>query len=173
MISNLRACLLLFLLGFVACAPQPSASTPDAADQHYPVELEGHSIQLQLALSSPEQTKGLMFRDSLATDHGMLFIFKEPSQRSFWMRNTRIPLDLGYFDASGKLLEIHALYPYDENGVPSASTKVLMALEMNQGWFARHNIQPGAQLDLEAIFQGITARGAPVGNFAFTPSSKQ
>ena len=106
-----------------------------------------------------------MHRDSMPDDHGMLFLFNQPEPRSFWMRNTRIPLDLGYFDASGRLLEIHALYPYDENGVPSRSQQVLIAVETNRGWFARNNIAPGAQLDFDALTLAVSRRGKSLTNY--------
>jgi uncharacterized membrane protein (UPF0127 family) len=95
----------------------------------------------------------------------MLFLFKQPEQRSFWMRNTRIPLDIAYFDANGRLLEIHALYPYNENPVPSRSQNVLIAIETNRGWFARNNILPGAQLNLKALLDAISRRGQSPANY--------
>lgn len=106
-----------------------------------------------------------MFRDPLPADHGMLFVFSKAEQRSFWMRNTKIPLDLGYFDASGQLIEIHALYPYDETPVQSRSHEILMALEMNQGWFQRAGIAPGAQLNMKALKQAIRDRGQPLNHY--------
>lgn len=158
------------LLCLNACAPQSAPITNANADTYFPFQLETATIQLQLALNQNEQTQGLMHREALPTDHGMLFIFKQPDKRSFWMRNTRIPLDLGYIDASGKLIEIHKLYPYDETPVPSYSSQILMALEMNQGWFQKNNIRPGAQLDLEAIVQAIRARGSDPNQFQLSHS---
>jgi uncharacterized membrane protein (UPF0127 family) len=147
------------LLLLCACAPKAPKAETATVDTYFPISVGSIPLQLQLALTQGEQSKGLMHRDSMPEDHGMLFLFNQPEPRSFWMRNTRIPLDLGYFDASGRLLEIHALYPYDENGVPSRSQKVLIAVETNRGWFARNHIKPGAQLDLEALTQAISRRG--------------
>ncbi len=95
----------------------------------------------------------------------MLFLFEQAGPRSFWMRNTRIPLDLGYFDSKGQLLEIHSLYPFDETPVPSYSQKILIALEMNRGWFAAHAIQPGAIIDLKSLSEAITRRGQSLNDF--------
>ena len=105
-----------------------------------------------------------MYRSELPKNHGMLFLFERPGKRSFWMRNTQIPLDLAYFDSQGTLLEIHPLYPYDENAVHSHSDEVLIAVEMNQDWFSDNNIQPGAKLDLEALNLAVIRRG-------YSPSS--
>ena len=156
---------LALLLLLSACAPKDSTSAPESRDAYFPISIGDIPLQLQLALTQGEQSKGLMHRDSMPKDHGMLFLFNQPEPRSFWMRNTRIPLDLGYFDASGRLLEIHALYPYDENAVPSRSQKVLIAVETNRGWFARNQIKPGAQLDLESLTQAISRRGKSPANF--------
>ena len=160
---------LLFTFGFflllIACAPQEPISAPESSDTYFPFSIDGTPLQLQLALTQSEQNKGLMHRESMPTDHGMLFLFKQPGPRSFWMRNTRIPLDIGYFDASGRLLEIHALYPYDENGVPSRNQQVLIAIETNRGWFARNNIVAGAQIDLKALAKAVSRRGKSLNSY--------
>jgi len=161
---------LLLILLLAACAPQEPTAAPEPSDTYFPISIGDSPLQLQLALTQSEQTKGLMHRDSMPTDHGMLFLFQQAEPRAFWMRNTRIPLDIGYFDASGRLLEIHALYPYDENSVPSRSQEVLIAVETNRDWFARNNIAPGAQIDLEALTQAIKRRGKSPTHFQFQPA---
>ncbi len=100
-----------------------------------------------------------MHRDSLGEQQGMLFLFETPDRRAFWMRNTRIPLDIGYFDASGRLREVYPLYPFDETTVASMSSDILIAVETNQGWFRRHGMIPGTQLDMAALWQAVEARG--------------
>jgi uncharacterized membrane protein (UPF0127 family) len=100
-----------------------------------------------------------MHRDELETDNGMLFLFEAPGTRSFWMKNTRIPLDIGYFDSGGRLLEIHRLYPYDETPVDSRSDQILIAIETNQGWYQSNGIKPDAQLDMDALKAALSERG--------------
>lgn len=102
-------------------------------------------------------------------DHGMLFLFEEAGPRSFWMRNTRIPLDIGYFDAAGTLLEIHSLYPYDETPVKSYSQNVLIAVEMNRGWFASHNIKPSAKINMTHLDEALKQRGISIHSFPTQP----
>ena len=165
--SRLLATLPILLLLFAACAPKEPALALESSDTYFPISIDGTPLQLQLALIQSEQNKGLMHRDSMPKDHGMLFLFKQSKSRSFWMRNTRIPLDLGYVDASGRLLEVHALYPYDENGVDSRSQEVLIVLETNRGWFARNSIAPGAQLDMEALAKAISRRGKSFDSYPF------
>jgi len=104
----------------------------------------GHAqVSVELAVDRATQAKGLMFRKSMPEDQGMLFIFDRPRQMSFWMRNTHLPLDIGFFTADGVLREIYPLYPFDENSRKSIRFDLLYALETNQGWFERHGLKPG------------------------------
>lgn len=127
--------------------------------QRFELGLGDQVIRVQVALSSAEIRNGLMFREALSEDEGMVFVFEQPRQVGFWMRNTGIPLDVGYFTADGVLREVHPLHPYDENVVRSRSDQILLAIEMNQGWFASHGISPGAQLDLDQLRDAIRRRG--------------
>ncbi len=72
------------------------------------VEVKGRQFQVEIADSREKQALGLMFRDSMAQDHGMLFIFANEAPRSFWMKNTRIPLDIIYFNSALELVSIAA-----------------------------------------------------------------
>lgn len=150
----------------LACQPvsdsaATSAETPADQNTYFPIAVGGQPLTLQLALTPAEQQRGLMFRESLPEGHGMLFLFERPERRGFWMRNTSIPLDIGYFDAEGQLREIHKLYPYDENTVASASDQILIAVETNRGWFQTHHVRPGATIDLDALRTAIKRRGLP------------
>jgi len=169
--KNLYAALLMCttLLLLSACTPEATRVEPASSETYFPISIGGSVLHVQLALTPNEHRRGLMYRHSMAEDHGMLFLFRQPAPRSFWMRNTHIPLDLAYFDASGGLLEIHALYPYDENGVASRNQQVLIAVETNRGWFARKQIKPGAQLDLNALQQAVQHRGQSLGSIPFRP----
>lgn len=151
---------ILPMLFLCACFPEEKPIAPVAGDTYFTIPIADTTLKLQLALSENERRKGLMYRERLSRDHGMLFLFEEPGKRSFWMRNTGIPLDIGYFNAEGVLLEIHSLYPYDENSVHSFSDKVLIAIEVNQNWFARNNIRPGAQLDMKALKTAVEKSAA-------------
>lgn len=160
---NILSCILLSLAPLVltalaGCQPAREALPPADSQTYFPISVGGHLLQLQLALNPAEQQKGLMHRDSLPEDHGMLFLFDQPDQRSFWMRKTRIPLDIGYFDASGQLVEVYKLFPYDENPVLSKSRQILIAVETNRGWYAEQGVTPGAQLDLAALRAALERR---------------
>ena len=103
--------------------------------------------------------KGLMFRQAMGEAEGMLFVFTAPQQQSFWMRNTTLPLDIGFFDPAGELKEIYPMYPLDERLVKSRNRNIQFCLEMNQGWFKRNDVKPGAKLDLKAVAEALKARG--------------
>lgn len=139
-------------------AAQTSAETL-GADAWLPLKVGDKAITAQLALNDTERARGLMGRKSLDTDHGMLFVFSHGQKQSFWMHNTPLPLDIGYFDNDGILREIYPLYPFDRTSVASRRNDIRYALEMSQGWFAQNGIRPGAQLDLEMLADALKKRG--------------
>jgi uncharacterized protein len=103
----------------------------------------------ELALTPVQQWTGMMYRTNMAENEAMLFVNKVPHQASFWMKNTQLPLSAAYIDPSGAILEIRKLEPYNTNSVVAASSNVQYVLETRQGWFERHNIQPGAVIRTE------------------------
>ncbi len=126
----------------------------------FPIKVGDAVVRMQVAVSQTEQQRGLMQRRDLGADDGMLFPYRKPQAMSFWMHNTPTPLDIGFFDAEGVLVEIYPLQPFDETSVKSRSKQLKFALEMNQGWFAAHGVRPGAKLDLTAVAEALKARGA-------------
>jgi uncharacterized protein len=101
-------------------------------------------IVAESALNSTQIATGMMFRKEMGTNEGMLFVFAQPHRVSFYMKNTVVPLSAAYIDPEGVILEIHDLKPLDETPVEAGSDSVQYVLEMNQGWFKRHNLGPGA-----------------------------
>jgi uncharacterized membrane protein (UPF0127 family) len=85
----------------------------------------------------------MMFRTNLAENAGMLFVFPQPFQASFWMMNCPLPLSAAYIDPDGVIQEIHKLEPHNTNSVVAASNNVQFVLETNQGWFNRHHVTTG------------------------------
>jgi uncharacterized membrane protein (UPF0127 family) len=97
----------------------------------------------ELAMTAESQQAGMMFRTNMAENEAMLFVFAGPHRAGFWMMNTILPLSAGYIDPDGILLEIHDLQPGNTNTVLAASDRIQFVLEVNQGWFQRHNISTG------------------------------
>lgn len=114
---------------------------------------------MRLAVLDHERNRGLMHVPAMPEDEGMLFVFRAPQRMSFYMRNTRIPLDIGYFTADGTLQEVYPMYPYVEDAVLSNTSDMQLALEMNQGWYARHGVKPGARIDVHALEAALRERG--------------
>lgn len=162
--SLLRALMLVSLLllttgcgrGDATRAPSEVKTVAD----YFAVSVGAKSVKMQLAIKPREMEHGLMGREDLKSDEGMLFLYDAPQRMSFWMRNTPTALDIGFFTADGVLKEIYQMYPYDETPVMSRSVELQFALEMKQGWFEFNGVKPGSKLDLKALAEAIKARGA-------------
>jgi uncharacterized membrane protein (UPF0127 family) len=102
-------------------------------------------IKVEVAQSAEQRSRGLMFRDSLPADSGMVFLFFEPSRGGFWMKNTRIPLSIAFFGESGKILDILDMEPCRADPCPIYTTDSAYfgALEVNQGAFEEWGISEG------------------------------
>lgn len=153
---------LVFSLAVVAggCkADAPVAAKPLGLETWFPIGVGDVTVKMQVAVRPLEQQMGLMQRPFLGDDEAMIFVYADSASRSFWMRNTLIPLDIGYFDGDGVLREVHPMYPLDENPVTSISDSIRYAVETNQGWYRDHAVKPGAKLDLEALGKALVARG--------------
>lgn len=111
------------------------------------VMINGERFEVELAITPEERAKGLMFREELEKNRGMLFVFEEEQALSFWMKNTSIALSIAYISANGVIIDILDMEPYDLSLVPS-SQPVKYALEVNQGEFRRRGIRPGNRVIL-------------------------
>ena len=105
-----------------------------------------HKLLVEVAETPGEQALGLMNREFLPPDRGMIFVFEEPKQAFFWMKNTSIPLDVAFLDSEGVILEILPLVPFEETRVASKSDKVAYAIETNRDWFASRGLKPGVKV---------------------------
>ncbi|MDC7224014.1 MAG: DUF192 domain-containing protein [Spirochaetales bacterium] len=114
------------------------------------MKIKGHTITVELARSLDERQTGLMYREEMAQDHGMLFVFEEEAVRSFWMKNTLIPLSIAYIDKEGVILDILDMEPLDTTSVPS-SGPAMYALEVNQGMFREWGVRPGYRVVLPEV----------------------
>ena len=104
-----------------------------------------HNIQAEVAQTPDQRATGLMFRKEMGANEGMLFVFEEPAVQCFWMRNTLIPLSAAFVGDDGSVANIADMKPLSEQSHCS-NKPVRFVLEMNQGWFAKRGIGPGAVL---------------------------
>lgn len=102
-----------------------------------------HRINVELAETPAQMERGLMFRQELAPDAGMLFDFKQPTMATMWMRNTLIPLDMLFVDAGGRIVNIHERAVPQSDAIIAAAAPVRAVIELNGGTAARLDIKPG------------------------------
>ena len=126
-------------------APKAQLDLPKAT-----LILGTNSLNAQIAADDTSRELGLMSRTNLGTDEAMVFVFPQPRPVSFWMKDTPVPLSIAYVGRSGLIYELHDMKPFDETPVPSASSAILYAIEVPQGWFLNHG-----------VFAGSTVEGLP------------
>ena len=125
----------------------------------FDLNISNVALRVEIAALPEERERGFMFREFIGEDEGMLFVFKEGSAQRFWMKNTRIPLDIGYLSSSGVLLEIHKAKPHDTSGVPSRSNDIKFVLELNAGAYKKLGISIGSKVLLKRVSEIIEERG--------------
>ncbi|MGH3011218.1 MAG: DUF192 domain-containing protein [Gaiellaceae bacterium] len=169
-----RAALLVFLVLLAACggeessAPTTTVSGPEATSTEAPpttsepeesgplvrIEAAGGEVvvPVEIADSPEERQVGLMNRESLPEDAGMIFLFEEDETGGFWMKDTLIPLSIAFVAADGTIVRILDMEPCEADpcDVYEPGVFYLSALEVNQGAFSRWGVQEGDRLTLES-----------------------
>lgn len=138
----------LILISLITLGYSPlifSQTTNNNYNKKTEITIKNTLLSIELVDTPTRRALGLMHRKHLAENHGMLFIFQQDTQSCFWMKNTYIPLSIAFIDDTGSILNIEDMTPLDERPVcPHAAYRY--ALEVNQGWFATHTIQPGDRI---------------------------
>ncbi len=101
-----------------------------------------HLIRAEVAISDEERARGLMFREKMGTNEGMVFRFPEARKVCMWMKNTLLPLSVAFLDEDGRIINIEDMQPQTLDA-HCGSKPARYALEMNQGWFKQRNVKPG------------------------------
>ena len=104
-----------------------------------------HRVEAEVAAQDSHRQVGLMNRQSMATQRGMLFVFPQLNTHCMWMRNTLIPLSVAFIDETGRIINIEDMQPKSEAN-HCARQPARYALEMNRGWFAQRGISAGSTL---------------------------
>jgi uncharacterized membrane protein (UPF0127 family) len=129
----------------LACGPDQPNATVHRADG------STARVTLEVVDTPAGLERGLMYRQSMPEDHGMLFVFPDDVVRSFWMKNTLIPLDMLFIAADGRIVGIHA------DAVPLTTTPRSVGrpsryvIETNGGWAARHGVQAGDRVEFHGV----------------------
>ena len=103
-------------------------------------------LNIEIADTMDDRLRGLMFRKYLPENQGMLFIFDETEKRSFWMKNTYLPLSIAYISRNGIINEIYHMRPLDTSVTYPSIYPARYVLEVNKGWFKKNNIKKGSKL---------------------------
>lgn len=148
-----RAAFLILLASFFA--------TPGARAQGQPplpaiqLQIGLYLIKAEVAASHGTRMQGLMLREKMGANEGMLFVFPERDRQCMWMKNTLLPLSVAFLDDAGAILNVEDMKPQTEDS--HCSTKpARYALEMNLGWFKAKNLKPGTKIS------GIEKAGPPL-----------
>jgi uncharacterized membrane protein (UPF0127 family) len=105
-----------------------------------------HIIKAEVAATDAERQRGLMYREKMGANEGMVFLFDAPANVCMWMKNTFIPLSVAFIDQSGKIVNIEDMQP-QTTASHCAKKPIRYALEMNLGWFKQKNIKPGSAIE--------------------------
>ena len=127
-----------FLLGMAVAL----SALADAALATRTIKVGPHPLKVEVADNDARRQKGLMFRESMPREQGMLFVFDEPAYHSMWMKNTLIPLSVAFVDAQGVILNILDMEPGSLHS-HMAQGPAVYAIETNRGWFAAKKVKAG------------------------------
>jgi uncharacterized protein len=107
------------------------------------VWLGSEELVTEVARTDLQLRTGMMFRETIAENEAMIFVFDRPDYRAFWMTNVSVPLSCAYIDPNGVILEIHDMTPQETKPIESATDRIQYVLETKQGWFDRNKVSTG------------------------------
>ncbi len=136
----------LFVVALLAAAlPVQAQDSPQMNLQRVKLQVGMHQIDAQVASNAEQRQTGLMFRKNMPQHEGMIFVFEQPTQQCFWMKNTLLPLSAAFIADDGTIINIEDMKPQTLDAHCSAKP-VRYVLEMNRGWFAKKGIKAGSKL---------------------------
>ena len=139
----IRGFLLCALVAILGCADAPAPGELPTVQ----MTIGSRTYTLEIANTLPTQERGLMRRDSMPDDHGMIFVFSAAAHQDFWMKNTRFDLDIIYVTADGHVDSVKTMKAYDETSVPSEGP-VKWAIELNAGQGVLTGVKVGDTLTI-------------------------
>ncbi len=145
MVSRILPFLILSVIA-AGCAE----SGPNSGLATVPMTIGAQTYELEIANTESSRRMGLMRRDFMPADHGMIFSFSEEEILRFHMLNTRIPLDILFLDATGQVVSIHEMKPYDTRTDTRSDRPAKYAIELNLGQAKTSGVRPGDVLKIPA-----------------------
>ena len=136
---------LLSISALLAAAPAAAQQIPQTGLPVVELGAGMHLIHAEVARTDEQRAIGLMARKEMAQNAGMIFVFEQPAQQCFWMRNTLIPLSAAFVADDGTIVNIVEMQPLSDTSHCSVKP-VRYVLEMNKGWFAKRGLKAGAKL---------------------------
>ncbi|MCB2147538.1 MAG: DUF192 domain-containing protein [Deltaproteobacteria bacterium] len=139
----------IFLLALLISSPL--TGTISACPLELPttvLSINGHDLVVELAATPPSRACGLSRRFALDENHGMLFVYPRSGPRTFWMKDTWIPLSIAFLDDSGTIINIEDMSPDQTQNRYRSNRPALFALEVNQGWYRLHGIKAGDKVEM-------------------------
>jgi uncharacterized membrane protein (UPF0127 family) len=119
--------------------------TPQTQLPRIPLTAGIHVLDIQVAVTPEQHQIGLMYRNEMPQNEGMLFVFQTPSKQCFWMKNTILPLTAAFVADDGSIVNLEDMKPQTTDSHCSLKP-VRFVLEMNQGWFAKKGLKAGSKL---------------------------
>lgn len=112
------------------------------------VVINGHRLVVEVAATPQSRACGLSRRFALDENHGMLFVYAQADLRSFWMKDTWIPLSIAFLDDTGVIINMETMSPDQTEMRYRSNLPAVYVLEVNQGWFQSHGIKPGDRVEM-------------------------
>jgi len=146
-----RTAFLLLALLLIACGSDDAPAAGDRVPLAISTTDGVVTLQVEIADTSEERAEGLMGRTSLDADAGMAFLWIEPVSAGFWMKDTLIPLQIAFWDETGRIVEILDMDPCTSDPCPTygPDEPYVGAAEANAGWFTEHGVVPGDTVELD------------------------
>ena len=151
---------LFFSLALLSGCDNSATTQPQSNLRTITMQIGRQTFTLEVADTEPVRETGLMNRDSMPANHGMLFVFEDETRRDFWMKNTRIPLDILFIDGQGKVVSIKSMKPFDLRTTPSDGA-AKYAIELNAGAAHSSGVSVGDQLNIPLPAQAAPDNNAP------------
>ena len=150
---KMRRFLFRWILAFFLLLLSVATSFPQEREKAViRLAIKGKTLKVEVAQTEPEKAQGLMFRDSLGQEQGMLFVYEKEEFLSFWMKNTRLPLSIAFIDRNHRIVDIQDMEPFSL-ATHGSAIPAKFALEVNRGWFQKNGIHVG-----DSVFFALPGR---------------